>query len=267
MQPRSQRRRQSLERPRRTKAIAAALSAGLVIAYLSPGMASRPAADTPFHELVLVLGFVALPFIGFAATKIGHGIMVNRYVLPALLGMAMACGYLLQWSGRKSLAVFAVFVLSVVAFQERPFWVTHRGHLTAIQSPAEDLERILNGLPGYRDLPVVMSDGTDYLAIAHYALPGQARRYVSVVDPAAALTYQGSDILDKSLLVLRSYWPLQVHDFPTFAAEHRRFLLYSRGGMFDWWPARLAREGYALRAVVAEPGVKIYLVDVGVVCP
>jgi hypothetical protein len=202
-----------------------------------------------------------------AATKIGHGIMVSRYVLPSVLGIAMACGYLLEWSGRKSLAVFAVFALSVVAIHERSFWVTHRGHLTAVHSPAEDVERNLNGLPRYRDLPAVMSDGIEYLAIAHYALPGQARRYVSVVDPAAAVTYQGSDIVDKNLLVLRSYWPLQVRDFPTFAAEHRRFLLYSRGGMFDWWPARLAREGYALRAVVAEPGVKIYLVDMGVACP
>jgi len=247
--------------------IAAALSAVLVLALLSPGTAPDPAAEPPSHELVLALVFLALPFIGFAGTKIGHGIMVNRYVLPGVLGMAMACGYLLQWSGSKSVAVFAVFVLFVVAFQERSFWVTHRGHLTAVHSPAEDLVRILNGLPRYRDLPVVISDGLDYLPIAHYASPEEARRFVSVVDPAASVTYQGNDILEKSLAILRSYTLLQVHDFPAFAAEHRTFLLYSRGGPFDWWPNRLVREGYALRAVVAEAGVRVYLVEMGAVRP
>jgi hypothetical protein len=241
--------------------IAAALSAGLAVALLSPGTFSPPGTDAPLHEVVLALGFLALPFIGFVATKIGHGIMVNRYVLPGVLGMAMAGGYLLQWSGRKSVAIFAVFVLSVVAFQERSFWVTHRGHLTAVHSPAEDLERLLSGLPRYRDLPVVISDGLDYLPIAHYASPEEGRRIVSVVDPAASVTYQGNDILEKSLSILRSYTPLQVQDFPAFAAEHRMFLLYSRGGPFDWWPGRLVREGYSVRAVVAEAGVRVFLVE------
>jgi hypothetical protein len=241
--------------------VAAVLSVVLVIALISPAMATPPAAEPPAHELVLALVFLALPFIGFAATKIGHGTMYNRYVLPGVLGMAMAGGYLLLWSGRKSVAIFAVFVLSVVAFQERSFWVTHRGHLTVVHTPAEDLERLLGGLTRYRDLPVVISDGLEYLPMAHYALPEQARRFVSVVDPAAAVTYQGSDIVDKNLLVLKSYSDLQVQDFPAFISKHRKFLLYSRGGIFDWWPGRLVREGYSLRAVVAEAGIRVFLVE------
>jgi hypothetical protein len=241
--------------------IAAVSSVAILIALRLPRIISNQAADTPSQELVLVLVLLALPFIAFFATKITHGMMINRYVLPSVLGILIACGYLLHWLGRRGVALFAVFVLSVLAFQERSFWKVRRGHLTAVHSPTEDLERILRSLTRYRDLPVVVSDGLDYLPIAHYASPEQAQRFVSVVDAAASVTYQGSDSVDKDLIVLRSYAPLQVHDFRDFVSEHRKFLLYSRGGPFDWWPARLVREGYSLRAVVADQGVKVYFVD------
>ncbi len=97
--------------------------------------------------------------------------------------------------------------------------------------------------------------------MAYYALPDQARHFVSVVDPVGSVTYQGNDSVEKSLLVLKSYSPLQVYDFSDFVSEHRIFLLYSRGGPFDWWPTRLVREGYSLRTVVADQNVKVYLVD------
>jgi hypothetical protein len=243
--------------------IAAVLSVFVFIALASPRMVPVPVAETSSHELALVLAFLALPFIGFVATKIGHGMMINRYALPGVLGIAMACGYLLHWVGRKGATVFAVFVFFVVAFQERSFWITHRGQLTSVHSPAEDLERILNSLTRYRDLPVVVSDGLDYLPITHYAPPGEGRRLVSLVDPVASVIYQGSDSVDKDLIVLKSYALLQVYDFSEFVSGHRRFLLYSRGGPFDWWPTRLVREGYSLRLVAADQGVKVYFVDLG----
>lgn len=243
--------------------IAAASSVFILIAFTSPRILSTPAANTPPHELVLVLVFLALPFIAFVATKIAHGTMINRYVLSSVLGILMACGYLLQWLGRRGVALFAVFLLSILAFQERSFWKVHGGHLAGVHSPTEDLERILSGLTSYRDLPVVISDGLDYLPIAHYSTPEQTRRFASLVDPAASVTYQGSDNVDKALLAQSAYSPLQVYGFPDFVSQHRRFLLYSRGGPFDWWPARLVREGYSLRALVAEQNIKVYLVDLG----
>lgn len=243
--------------------IAAVLSLFTLIAFVSPRMVHVAAAGTSSHEMVLALALLFLPFIGFVATKVGHGMMINRYALPAILAMAMACGYLLHWSGRRGVTVFAVFVFFVVAFQERSFWVTHLGHLTTVHSPTEELESILSGLTRYRDLPVVVSDGLDYLPMASYALPEQGRRLVCLVDPVASVVYQGSDSVDKDLVVLKSYAPLQVYGFSEFAPEHRMFLLYSRGGPFDWWPNRLVGEGYSLRLVVAEQNVKLYLVDRG----
>jgi hypothetical protein len=145
--------------------IAAVLSAFILIAFTLPGLVSNRSAETSSHELALVLAFLTLPFIGFVATKVGHGIMINRYVLPGALGILMACGYLLHWSGRKGVTVFAAFVFSASIFQERSFWVTHRTQLITVHSPAEDLERILSSLTRYRDLPVVISDGLDYLPI------------------------------------------------------------------------------------------------------
>lgn len=241
--------------------VLAVLFVFVLVIILLPGTASNDGADNSVPELVLILALLALPLVVFAATKIAHGMMTGRYVLATVFGMTMACGRLLQWLGRRGVAVFAAFVLFVVLFQERSFWVTHRGNLTKVHTPTEDIEGILSGLTRYSGLPVVISDGLDYLPIVYYASPEQARRFVSLADPAQAVLYQGNDSVDILMLVQRPYAPIQVYSLSEFVAGHPRFLLYSRGGPFDWWPARLVREGYSLRPVVADRNVKVYLVD------
>jgi hypothetical protein len=115
-------------------------------------------------------------------------------------------------------------------------------------------------LAGHADLPLVVSDGVDYLPFVYYAPPELAGRLVDVVDPPNAVAYLGMDSIDKSLIGLRSCYPLRVYDFPAFASEHSTFLLYSSGSTNDWWPRRLANNGYSLEVVAAEKGRKIYLV-------
>jgi hypothetical protein len=119
---------------------------------------------------------------------------------------------------------------------------------------------------GYGDLPVVVSDGLIYMQLMHYASPEWAKRLVAVVDLPEAIIYAGSDNVDKNLLVLRSYLPLQIYEFHDFKAKHATFLLYStqdstQGTKFDWWPTRLLSDGYSLRLVALHDNLKIYLVS------
>jgi hypothetical protein len=213
---------------------------------------ARPAGAS-LHEHILVLGFLALPFICFFAAEIAHTGMTLRYMLPTVLGFPLALGYTFPKSGRVrsillgSVAICLVFAL---AFQENRFWSSYTGHFV---SPAKTIEDLVTAARR-PELPVVVSEPNDYLEAAHYSSPDWATRFVSVIDVPQAIAYAGTDAIDKQFEVLRRYAPLKIYDFPAFAAEHPVFLLYSGGAAsrFDWWPDRLVHDGYTLRVVAVK---------------
>lgn len=200
------------------------------------------------HEHTLALGFLALPFVGFVVSELAHGGMTVRYVMPTILGFPLAAGYVLAPIKRKSVALIAILaLLFVFTFQEKRFWVSYQ---RLFISPADSVQDLVTSA-GYPDLPVVVSHPHDFLQLAHYASPDWRGRFVSVVDPAGAVIYTGSDTADRELQVMRDYTPLQVYDFDEFARMHPAFLLYSsNAGMgLDWWGIKLFRSGYKLKLV------------------
>jgi 4-amino-4-deoxy-L-arabinose transferase-like glycosyltransferase len=218
-----------------------------------------------FHQRVLVLGFLALPFLSFFAAKLAHGGMTERYMLPAVLGFPLAAGYTLPRCERRNATLFAALAVCLVftlAPQERRFWSSYNGTFV---SPAKSVETLVASA-NQADLPVVVSDPHDFLQFAHYASPGWEGRFVSIVDAPQAVIYSGNDTGDKELAVIRSYTTLRIYDFAPFVAEHPVFLLYSGNGGagLDWWPPRLLRDGYTLRPVaVRDMYHRVFLVSRG----
>ena len=215
--------------------------------------------DEFIHEKVLVLGLLGLPFIFFLAMKVARGGMVSRYLLETVLGFSLAVGLILPRLQRRSVIFVGTMLVSAFAMQETFFWVSQRHNLGKINSPAVAVEELVNAA-GRQDLPVVISDGHEYLQIAHYAPQETAHRYVALTDVPAAMTYAGSDMLDKDLLALRPYAPVQVYQFQDFSAKYSQFLLYSDGEYWDWWSARLLDENYVLRLVGIRGNRRVYLV-------
>jgi hypothetical protein len=220
-------------------------------------------SNTSLHEYVLVLALLSLPLISYVLAKIVHAGLTERYVLSTALGVPLAVAYILPRLERRSQLVAVGFLISLLAVQEATFWKSHRGRLTRFESPAVSVERLV-GSVGYPDMPVVVSDGGDYLPITHYATPPMAKRFVCLVDVPASLVFAGDDVMDKELIILRSFAPLRVWDFADFASQHHAFLLYSSNGSggdpHDWWATRLLRDGYALRLVAADHRQSVFLV-------
>ena len=217
-------------------------------------------ANSPYagHEPWLPIGFLALPVIAFIATKLSHGAFTERYVLPTVLGVPLGGLYLLRRVGRRGFALIATFVFTAVLLQEGVFWKSEIHGLGYLDSPAAPIERLVNSA-GHADIPAVVSSGHDYFQLAHYA--PEETRFVALADPPQAVIYAGSDSLDKILLAMRCCVAVQVYEFSEFAAEHPRFLLYSGGDEWDWWPARLVKDGYSLELVTAEQDRKVYFVS------
>lgn len=179
-------------------------------------------------------------------------------MLPVLLGTALGAGYLLCWSGRRgSIMLFAVFVLVAVSLQEVSFWITRRLPL-GIESPADSVEKLVS-LAGHSDLPVLVSDGVDYVQYAYYASPEWRERFVGAVDPRQAIRYTGTDTLDLQLPLLTCCLPLRIYKFDLFAAQYPEFLVYSGGTDYDWWPQLLVSDGYLMQLIALEKGHRVYL--------
>jgi hypothetical protein len=139
----------------------------------------------------------------------------------------------------------------VIVPQERRFWSNYDGKFV---SPAAFVEEFVSA-GGHPELPVVVSDGHDFLQLQHYANKNWQRRFVVVLDREQAVAYAGNDSMDQHLAVLRNYVALPIYDFQPFLAEHAAFLVYSgNGGLgFDWWPRRLKKDGFKVQNVSVRP--------------
>jgi hypothetical protein len=249
-------------------AVAIALLAILMVVAQRGSEKANWKADSPLWDNVLGVVLLAVPFLGLALTKIAHGGYRERYFLSTLLCIPLMCAFMLRFLRRSKISFFllAVILLAGVAKQQASFW-RHQpspvGRLSNPAAPVLDLVKAADR-PG---LPVVASDGVDYAQLAYYAPPELAKRLVAVVDAPQAFVYIGSDMLDTYLGALARYDPdLRVYQFSRFRPGHPDFLLYSDGsgygsGHWDWWPHRLAADGYSLRVVAAEGVRRIYLVD------
>jgi hypothetical protein len=227
------------------------------------GMLCEPkiaGTSLPVQEHLLILMLLCLPVAGVIVAKVGQGGMTSRYVMPAIVGGALAFGYLISMTHHTArLLLLALMLLNYGFSSFREIGQMVKGRLLEERlSAAGALKDVIAKCP-IPDVPVVVSSGIQYLPMAYYT-PNELRgRLYAVTDPPAAVKYTGSDTVELNLLGLRPYFPLQVEDFRDFASKHREFLLVS-GGAYDWWPARLSDEGNMLTLLSTNARMGVYKV-------
>ena len=241
-------------------AVVVLLILGALVALAFPNARRAWMAKPLFHEHVLTLALLALPFVTYMAAKVAHGAFEYSYVLAAVLAVPLGIGYIFPRLNRVSVPLLAIFVLGILAVREAGFWPSRHSQMADLVPPVDSIETLAT-LAGHPDLPVVVSGGGEFNPIVYYASPAWAKRFVFVADPSAALHYANSGDNDVDLLAESSLYPaFQVYEFQTFAAGHPSFLLYSNGSPQDWWPRRLRDDGYSLQVVASGGGLKIYFV-------
>lgn len=225
--------------------------------FLKTGRAEPGAQTAPSSaERVLILSLILLPMVGYAAGRVAHMAFVNRYFIPSILGIAAAAGYLFARAKPWVMLLSATLLVFLLGRQETQFWTSRHQ-----ASPTQQFLQLV-GAAQREDLPIAVSDLNGYVEFWHcVSSPAIRGRMVALADPDSAVLYIGSDTVDKIGLTLRSYLPLQIMRFSSFAAEHPVFLLYSDGSAWDWWPARLRHEGYYLRLLGVHGSNSMYLVQ------
>ncbi len=219
----------------------------------------------PLEEIVLALMLLWVPAVALIVAELGHGGLTEQYMLPAVLGGALAFGYLLdkvpvafRW------LLIAVFLLNF-SFTFRPIL---SGMLqNGLHSPHEGAGEEIGELAAEAhagNLPIVIADGLNYLPLAFYADPADFSRIYTIADPDAAVAYTArrADTADRTLIALRRHVPLQVEDYAAFLAAHRTFILIAGENRdIEWLPQRLAHEGYAVDLISTSLDRTIYRVS------
>jgi hypothetical protein len=207
----------------------------------------------PIEEQTLTLMLLWLPAIAVIAAKISHSGLTERYMLPTVLGGALAFGYVVdEVHSAARVLLLVLFLMNYALSSAGLVKSVLKGSLLEPRAAATREVKAIGALTHDADLPIVIASGLWYLPMAYYTPADSNARLYAVVDPHTAVTSDvKTDSVDLGLLVLRQYFPLQVEDYAGFVSRHREFLLVL-GGPFDWWPARLAEDGYTLSVVSAE---------------
>jgi hypothetical protein len=240
-------------------AVVAVCATGVVGGRLLPTKeAPNESIGRDSAEASLLLTLLLLPFPTALALHLFHGMMVDRYVVASVLGVALSLGCVMSLARGRVVLIFAVFILSTIALHEFTFW--RAAHSLRLDNPASPVEALAQKA-GHTDLPVVISDGNTYLQITYYGSPESKKRFFFLQDGQKAVQYSGTDSVDKAYQLLPSYLPLQVEPLSEFVAAHRTFLfeVEDQGG-FNWLPGYLQAEASSVQLLGADGTRKMYLI-------
>jgi hypothetical protein len=241
-----------------------AVLSGALLVYVIRTVRPRPddpiPPDVPPANCVLALGFLWLPWIALVAANVAGGGVAARYTIGAALGIALSASYVAYWLGRRASAVMLMCLLTAFVSKEIVFWGAELSGRNTRRVDVEGLQRLIDR-SGDTALPVVVSNGLEFVPLAYYAAPTTTRRLVALLDPGAARQQTGTDSIELDVLILEKYLPITVRTYEAFEADHDTFLLYATPGHGEWWQARLLHDGFTLTTIAAEGSRVLYRVS------
>ncbi len=229
--------------------------------WAAPATSATSPPVVPTEEYVLVLMLLWMPAIAVTLALVSGAGLTERHFLPATLGGSVAIGLLAARLGPAiRAALLVLFMSSFLYSSHHEIGFAWKGSLLEQRrAKTAEVERFVTAAPGTDVL--VVSSALEYLEAAYFASSHVRSRLHWLADPNAAVRFSGSASPDLALLRLQHWMPLQVEDYPEFAAKHRDFVLVGGKGVFsDWWPQRLLHDGHRLQVLAFTTGRTIYQV-------
>ncbi len=242
-------------------------SAGITAIFLYFDFAKTASRDEPggrpvevkrlaIEEQVLILMLLWLPVIAVAAAKITHGGMTERYMMPTILGGALAFGYLSGKTPRAVAAILLILFLTSYALSSCHVVKSalNGSLLNQRDAATHEVQAIVAEYDG-DGLPIVISNVIRHLPMAYYTPAPLNRKLYLLVESR-----------DLFSAVLAQYTSIgQVESYSGFVSKNKEFLVVAGTGggpgeRFEWLPARLAQDGNTVRLLSATEGTEVYKV-------
>jgi hypothetical protein len=211
----------------------------------------RSGSVVPAHELIAALGFVALPLVGIALSKlVAGGSFTYRYALPAVTGVALLAAYVGERVGSGRILPGAVMAVSLAGW----FLLTEGYHLS--RGPSENMFVSVSEFEcaAGSELPVVITWPKLFLQARHELPAPLAQRLVFVL--------RGDTTDNRGLRLLSRWAPITLAEYDEFMSRHERFFvcgfptdpvyssLLDSGASVRMLCSRRFREGQSILALV-----------------
>ncbi len=221
-----------------------ALGLALSIAALPRQVDRRENFQLAIPEIVLTVGFLAIPAVVNLVLMRTHGAYFDRYAFPVEVGYALVIVFSLAAYTNLSRAAPAVasgvLLLFICAFNLGPglkesVWV-HKSSPVA--------SRILDGTQP--TLPLVAASGLTFIEMDHYADPQTVARLYYLTDRSLAIRYANATIFE-GMPALKKSFPIraQVAAYPEFLREHSKFLVLGTPDYPEDWLLRALLDSHA----------------------
>jgi 4-amino-4-deoxy-L-arabinose transferase-like glycosyltransferase len=214
----------------------------------------------PSHELAALVTLVLLPFFGVALGKLVTGAYTDRYVLSALVGIAILIALAAWWTdagvptlGLSLLLVFALFAGARIV--ERNADATE---------DADGQAQALAFLDRHRGTgePIVVASPHDFFELSHRVARDGGPRLIYLADPALARMYLETDAVELGVTGMKDIARLRVAPYRRFVASHSRFVVYGRYRAWDWLTSELQASAAHTRVIARNPQNSAPLVEV-----
>jgi hypothetical protein len=243
-------------------AIAAIVWSRLCPRKTSPQQADRRSFDLP--EATLLFALTLLPFIVLVFARVMHGAILDRYTLPATIGVVLGIASGLFMVGPRGVVLFALFTLTSIGATEGFFWLSKghepQGDEFSIRSLGDfaQIEKFVQS-GGHSDLPVVYAHPMAYCQVVHYSPAVWTRRLVCLSDQNKELQYENADSMFVATKGLSEFSPIHLADYAEFTSTHPEFLLYT--DQRRWWTARaVLADAASMQLLRADGDMQLFLV-------
>lgn len=223
----------------------------LVLLTLTPASDSPPRDDRRTaaepHLAVAGLALVGLPLLAVGLAELVTKAYHPRYVLAPVLGVgvlaALGVHRLARGRPRPALLLLAAIAAGFL-------WNARLARLAAVREAreVEDLISALRSLTA-EGLPVVLTDGKEFVQAAFYWPQDEPRSFEYLADPASEVRYLGHDTIDRGMVALEPWLGLSPAEYAPFLRRHERFLVYGAHTDWTWLLGRLAADGVECRLI------------------
>jgi Dolichyl-phosphate-mannose-protein mannosyltransferase len=186
-------------------------------------------ALSPWVAVVFVL-IAALPLPTMVLAKFATHGYTPRYALVAIAGVSiLLCFCLARLSRRPTLVAAATIVFSLFVF-----YMNARDLILRNQSTLKDVQTDVIRLARTGSDPIAIPEITVFHRLSFYAPSKLAHRITYPADPQLAVDYIKEDTVDRGLLDLRPWFPINIEPLQSYVHSHPSFLVYSYVGPWSW---------------------------------
>ena len=212
------------------------------------------ASPPPAWEIVTCIAIAAIPLFAMElAKRVTHG-YVERYAIHALIGAVLIICYAGFHSARRSRIIpFFLAVMFLIFFGLQAVLLVRTNSIRLFGLIAD-----MTFLAPHTGQPVALADATVFHQVSFYARREFQRNFAYLCDPDQSVRYLGQDTIDRGLLDLLPWFPLNAVERARYENEHSEFLAYGLVNEWNWITFFFTAPSYNSR-VLARNGGRLLL--------